>query len=68
MDKVETFEVCGDQKSIDFYRTYSGDYPYFEAELHDNMTKLTLLFSGIANRHSASITFSLAPFDLVKDR
>lgn len=68
MMNLETFEVCGEQKSIDFYRCYSSDYPYVDAELHDNSTKITLLFNGLSHRLSTSITFSLSPIDLIKER
>ena len=60
MDSLPCWDVCGDEKSIDFYRTFTMDYPYCEGYLHPDLAKITLLFSGMETRESVALTFSLA--------
>lgn len=44
---------------MDFFRVYSTDYPYVEGKLHDDYSRMTMLFNGREDRTSTSVTFSL---------
>lgn len=68
MESLETWEVSGDQKTMDYYRCYSTDYPHVETLIHENNTMLTLYFNSLARRTNCTLTFSLTPLDLVKER
>lgn len=59
MDGLPCWDVKGDDESIDFYRTYSMDYPYCEGHLHSNATQMTLYFTGKESRVSVTLTMSL---------
>lgn len=68
MDELPFWEVRGDQQSIDYFRTYSIDFPYVEGNLHDENSRISLLFSGLETRHSVALTFSLVNSSEIKLR
>ena len=68
MKGLPTWRVSGDQQAIDFYRCYSVEYPYVEGVLHDDVTQMTLMFSGLEKRQSCALTLTLEPIDLTEER
>ena len=59
--RLKSWEVTGDQQTIDYFRCYSTNYPHVEGSLHDDYQRLTLLFSGLEKLCSVSLTFTLKP-------
>jgi hypothetical protein len=59
MDELPFWEVKGNQQSMDYFRVYSIDFPYVQGSLHDDNSRISLLFSGLETRHSVALTFSL---------
>ena len=63
MAELPSWEVKGDQKTMDYFRVYSIDFPYVEGRLHDHNSRISLLFSGLETRESVALTFSLVGLD-----
>lgn len=68
MDGLPCWDVRAEDEIIDFYRTYSMDYPYCEGYLHNNASQMTLYFNGHDMRISVTLTMTLVKSEPVQEQ